>query len=47
VGDNPAQSITSLRYAKAPYTIMKNGVYIHPTVTELFPTLLSKLKPLG
>jgi hypothetical protein len=33
-------------YARAPYTVMKNAVHIHPTVTELIPTLLGELKPL-
>ena len=44
--DEVIHSITSLMYAKAPYTVMKNAVYIHPTVSELLPTLLGKLEPL-
>ena len=33
-------------YAKAPYTTISRAVHIHPTVSELIPTLLQSLKPL-
>jgi len=33
-------------YAGAPYTVIQNAVHIHPTITELIPTLLADLKPL-
>jgi len=33
-------------YAKAPYTNISRAVHIHPTVSELIPTLLQSLKPL-
>ncbi len=45
-GDEIVHSIIDLMYAKVPYTIMKNAVHIHPTVSELLPTLLGELKPL-
>lgn len=45
-GDEIIHSIIDLMYAKAPYTVMKNAVHIHPTVSELLPTLLGELKPL-
>jgi pyruvate/2-oxoglutarate dehydrogenase complex dihydrolipoamide dehydrogenase (E3) component len=45
-GDEIVHSIVDLMYARAPYTVMKNAVHIHPTVTELIPTLLGELKPL-
>jgi pyruvate/2-oxoglutarate dehydrogenase complex dihydrolipoamide dehydrogenase (E3) component len=45
-GDEIVHSIVDLIYARAPYTVMKNAVHIHPTVTELIPTLLGELKPL-
>ena len=35
-----------LMYAKAPYTVMQRAVHIHPTVSELLPTMLGRLKPL-
>lgn len=45
-GDEIIHSIIDMMYAKAPYTVMKNAVHIHPTVSELIPTLLGELKPL-
>jgi uncharacterized membrane protein YecN with MAPEG domain len=33
-------------YAKAPYTVIQRAVHIHPTVSELIPTMLADLKPL-
>jgi hypothetical protein len=32
-------------YAKAPYTVIQRAVHIHPTVSELIPTMLEDLKP--
>jgi len=40
-------SILDVMYAKAPYTTISRAVHIHPTVTELIPTLLQNLKPLA
>jgi hypothetical protein len=34
-------------YAKAPYTVMQRAMHIHPTVSELLPTILGNLKPVG
>jgi hypothetical protein len=31
-------------YARRPYTTIQRAVHIHPTVTELVPTLLGSLK---
>ena len=45
-GDEIVHSIVDLMYAKAPYTVMKNAVHVHPTVSELIPTLLGELEPL-
>ena len=33
-------------YAKAPYTVIQRAVHIHPTVSELVPTMLGELQPL-
>jgi len=44
--DESIHAFIDLMYAKAPYTVMKNAMHIHPTVSELFPTLLEQLKPL-
>ena len=45
-GDEIIHSILDLMYADAPYTVMQRAVHIHPTVTELLPTLLADLRPL-
>lgn len=45
-GDEVVQGIVNTMYADAPYTTIKRSVYIHPTVTELVPSMLSDLKPL-
>lgn len=45
-GDEVVQALLPLMYAKAPYTVMSRAVHIHPTVTELLPTLLQGLRPL-
>lgn len=46
-GDEVVHTITDLMYADAPYTVMKNAVHIHPTVSELLPTILGELEPLA
>jgi pyruvate/2-oxoglutarate dehydrogenase complex dihydrolipoamide dehydrogenase (E3) component len=45
-GDEVIHTIAELMYADAPFTVMRDGVHIHPTVSELLPTLLGKLEPL-
>jgi len=45
-GDEIIHSILDVMYAKAPYTIISRAMHIHPTVTELIPTMLQELKPL-
>ena len=44
--DEVIHSILDVMYAKAPYTVIQRAVHIHPTITELVPTLLGELKPL-
>ncbi|HXZ80118.1 MAG TPA: FAD-containing oxidoreductase [Terriglobales bacterium] len=46
-GDEVIHCILDIMYAKAPYTVMQRAVHIHPTVSELIPTMLGELKPLG
>lgn len=46
-GDEIISAITNLIYAKQPYTILRDAVHIHPTVSELLPTTLENLKPLN
>ena len=45
-GDEVVHSVLDLMAAKAPYTVMQRAVHIHPTVSELLPTVLSALQPL-
>ena len=45
-GDEAIHGILDLMYAKAPYTMLQRAVHIHPTVSELIPTMLGELKPL-
>ena len=45
-GDEVVHSILDVMYAKAPYTVIQRAVHIHPTVSELIPTMLADLKPL-
>ena len=45
-GDEIIHSILDVMYAKAPYTVIQRAMHIHPTVTELIPTMLGDLEPL-
>jgi pyruvate/2-oxoglutarate dehydrogenase complex dihydrolipoamide dehydrogenase (E3) component len=45
-GDEAIHCILDTMYAGAPYPVMQRAVHIHPTVSELIPTMLGDLKPL-
>ena len=45
-GDEIVHSILDIMYAGAPYTTIQRAMPIHPTVSELIPTMLGDLKPL-
>lgn len=45
-GDEAIHALIDIMYADAPYTVIQRAVPIHPTVSELIPTLLGDLKPL-
>jgi len=45
-GDEVVHSVLDVMYAKAPYTVIQRAMHIHPTVSELVPTMLGQLKPL-
>jgi pyruvate/2-oxoglutarate dehydrogenase complex dihydrolipoamide dehydrogenase (E3) component len=45
-GDEVVHGMLDVMYAKAPYTTISRAVHIHPTVSELVPTMLQELKPL-
>ncbi len=44
--DEAIHAIIDVMYADAPYTVIQRAMHIHPTVSELIPTLLGDLKPL-
>lgn len=45
-GDEAIHSLLDVMYAKAPYTVVSRAMHIHPTLSELIPTMLQDLKPL-
>ena len=44
--DEVVHCLLDVMYARKPYTLVTHAVHIHPTVSELVPTLLEDLKPL-
>jgi pyruvate/2-oxoglutarate dehydrogenase complex dihydrolipoamide dehydrogenase (E3) component len=46
-GDEVIHTVLDVMYAKAPYTVMQRAMHIHPTVSELLPTMLGELEPLN
>jgi pyruvate/2-oxoglutarate dehydrogenase complex dihydrolipoamide dehydrogenase (E3) component len=45
--DEAIHCLLDTMYAGAPFTTVQRAVHIHPTVSELIPTLLGDLKPLA
>jgi pyruvate/2-oxoglutarate dehydrogenase complex dihydrolipoamide dehydrogenase (E3) component len=45
-GDEVIHSLLDVMYARAPYTTVSRAMHIHPTVSELLPTLLQDLQPM-
>jgi pyruvate/2-oxoglutarate dehydrogenase complex dihydrolipoamide dehydrogenase (E3) component len=45
-GDEAIHCILDVMYSKQPYTTLQRAVHIHPTVSELIPTMLGDLKPM-
>jgi pyruvate/2-oxoglutarate dehydrogenase complex dihydrolipoamide dehydrogenase (E3) component len=45
-GDEIVHSLLDVMAAKAPYDVIRRSVHIHPTVSELIPTMLGDLRPL-
>ena len=43
-GDEIISGILNVMYAEAPYTVIRDSVQVHPTVSELIPTMLEDLK---
>jgi pyruvate/2-oxoglutarate dehydrogenase complex dihydrolipoamide dehydrogenase (E3) component len=44
-GDEVIHCVLDVMYAKAPYPVLRRSMHIHPTVSELIPTLLTELSP--
>jgi pyruvate/2-oxoglutarate dehydrogenase complex dihydrolipoamide dehydrogenase (E3) component len=46
-GDEVVHSLLDVMAADQPYTVISRAVHIHPTVSELVPTLLQQLRPIA
>ena len=46
-GDEAIHAILDIMSAKAPYTTLSRTMHIHPTVSELIPTVLQEMSPLA
>ena len=46
-GDEVIHAIVEVMTARQPCTVINRGMHIHPTVSELLPTLLEDLAPMG
>jgi pyruvate/2-oxoglutarate dehydrogenase complex dihydrolipoamide dehydrogenase (E3) component len=46
-GDEVVHAILDVMTAKKPYTAISRTMHIHPTVSELVPTMLQEMKPLA
>jgi pyruvate/2-oxoglutarate dehydrogenase complex dihydrolipoamide dehydrogenase (E3) component len=46
-GDEVVHAIIDIMSAKLPYTAISRRMHIHPTVSELVPTMLQEMKPLA
>ena len=42
-GDEVIHGILDMMYARAPYPVLRRAMHIHPTVSELIPTILGEL----
>jgi pyruvate/2-oxoglutarate dehydrogenase complex dihydrolipoamide dehydrogenase (E3) component len=45
--DEAIHCILDVMYAGAPYQTLQRAVHIHPTVSELIPTILGEMRPLA
>jgi pyruvate/2-oxoglutarate dehydrogenase complex dihydrolipoamide dehydrogenase (E3) component len=45
-GDEVIHCILDVMYAKAPSTVLRRAMHIHPTISEFIPTMLEDLAPL-
>jgi pyruvate/2-oxoglutarate dehydrogenase complex dihydrolipoamide dehydrogenase (E3) component len=45
-GDEIVQGLLDVMYAKAPYSVIRRAMHIHPTVYEMIPYMFDELQPL-
>jgi pyruvate/2-oxoglutarate dehydrogenase complex dihydrolipoamide dehydrogenase (E3) component len=45
-GDEAIHCILNVMYSGSPYTTLQRAMHIHPTLSELIPTMLGDLHPL-
>jgi pyruvate/2-oxoglutarate dehydrogenase complex dihydrolipoamide dehydrogenase (E3) component len=45
--DEAIHCILDVMYARAPYQTLQRAMHIHPTVSELIPTILGQMRPLA
>ena len=45
-GDEVVHGLLDVMYANKPYTVISRAVHIHPTVSELIPTVLQEMQPM-
>jgi pyruvate/2-oxoglutarate dehydrogenase complex dihydrolipoamide dehydrogenase (E3) component len=45
-GDEIVQGLLDMMYAKAPWTVIRRAMHIHPTVYEMIPYMFDDLQPL-
>lgn len=45
-GDEIIHSLLDIMYADQPYNVIQRAVHIHPTISELIPTVFGDLEPL-
>jgi pyruvate/2-oxoglutarate dehydrogenase complex dihydrolipoamide dehydrogenase (E3) component len=45
-GDEAIHGILDIMYTGAPFTVLQRAMHIHPTLSELIPTMLGELAPL-
>ena len=46
-GDEVISSILNIMYADLPYTLIRDSVQVHPTISELIPTMLESLNKIN
>jgi pyruvate/2-oxoglutarate dehydrogenase complex dihydrolipoamide dehydrogenase (E3) component len=44
-GDEAVHGILDTMAARAPFTTLQHAMHIHPTVSELIPTIVGELQP--